>query len=195
MRASRDLGSQSPRVALVIVCALFVPTGQSSAMSVMPQLEPPSATEQADQRIVATPAGMADRVVVKKAQRRLYLMRGETILRSYPIALGFQPLGHKRHEGDGRTPEGRYRLDWRNARGRYHKALHISYPATHDEARARWHDLAPGGLILIHGQPGGQRAARREGDWTDGCIAVSNAEMDEIWALTQDGIPIDILPD
>lgn len=140
-------------------------------------------------------AETADRLVIKKAQRRLYLMRGDRAMRIYPIALGYQPLGRKGREGDGRTPEGRYTLDWRNAKSRFHRALHISYPSSQDERRAASRGENAGGMILIHGQPGGSRGSSRiEGDWTLGCIAVSNAEIEEIWQLTLDGTPIEILP-
>lgn len=145
------------------------------------------------------PLGKADRLVVKKAERRLYLMRDEQPLRTYDVSLGFQPIGHKTREGDGRTPEGRYVLDRRNDRSRFYKALHISYPGYRDRLRAEHDGRNPGGMILIHGQPGGQtgggnKPARIEGDWTLGCIAVSNREIEEIWSLTIDGTPIEILP-
>jgi murein L,D-transpeptidase YafK len=134
-------------------------------------------------------------VVVKKAERRLYLMQGEEALRTYEIALGFQPVGHKTREGDGRTPEGRYVLDRRNSRSRFYKALHISYPSSRDRWRAELRGESPGGMILIHGQPSKKASSTRaEHDWTLGCIAVSNREIDEIWSLTLDGTPIEILP-
>ncbi|MBK1646257.1 hypothetical protein CKO25_16715 [Thiocapsa imhoffii] len=142
-----------------------------------------------------TRAGQADRVVVKKAERRLYLMRGSEPIRTYEIALGFQPIGHKARQGDGKTPEGRYRLDWRNDRSQFYKALHISYPNAQDRHRAHRQGQDPGGLILIHGQGRTSRPTGEQGrDWTHGCIAVSNQDIDEIWSLTMDGLPIDILP-
>lgn len=153
------------------------------------------------------PSGKVDRLVVKKAERRLYLMQGDQALRTYAIALGFQPIGHKTREGDGRTPEGRYLLDRRNHQSRFHKALHISYPNAQDAWRARHRGESPGGMILIHGQPAGRSSTQPgaqlknraqptaiDGDWTLGCIAVSNREIEEIWALTVDGTPIEILP-
>ncbi len=139
--------------------------------------------------------GMADRVVVKKAERRLYLMQGDHPIRAYEIALGYQPEGHKQREGDGRTPEGRYLLDWRNDRSSYRKSLHLSYPNSRDRLQAKARGKSPGGMIMIHGQPNGRAGSSiREGDWTFGCIAVSNPAIDEIWSLTVDGIPIEILP-
>ncbi len=136
---------------------------------------------------------LADKLVVKKAERKLYLMKGNKPLRTYKIALGYQPAGHKRSQGDGRTPEGRYFLDWRSARSNYRKALHISYPNGQDMLRARATGREPGGMIMIHGQPSG-RSNPKSGDWTFGCIAVSNMAIDEIWSMTTDGTPIEILP-
>jgi len=117
----------------------------------------------------------------------MLLLRGQSVLRSYRVALGRQPAGHKQREGDGRTPEGRYVIDRRNPRSRYHLALHISYPNAEDIARARAAGVEPGGDIMIHGLKDGER---REGDWTQGCIAVTNDEMDEIWSLVSEGTEI-----
>lgn len=162
-------------------------------MSVLPHLD--ESRPEAPSSFTPPKPGMADRLVVKKSQRRLYLMRGERPLKSYRIALGFQPEGHKRHEGDGRTPEGIYRIDRRSDRSRYHRALHISYPNALDTWRARLQGQSPGGLIMIHGQPSARAGqAPPAGDWTEGCIAVSNQEIEEIWSLTAVGTPIEILP-
>jgi murein L,D-transpeptidase YafK len=141
----------------------------------------------------AASATLADRIVVKKGERRLYLMRGNTPMRIYKVALGYQPTGNKRYQGDGRTPEGRYFVDQRNDRSKYRKALRISYPSPSDRLRARTQGYDPGGLIMIHGQPN-NAAERRTGDWTFGCIAVNNMEIDEIWDLTAEGTPVEILP-
>jgi murein L,D-transpeptidase YafK len=177
-------------------CTASLPT---AAMSYFPFADLGPIESSAAEETRQAPAGKADRVVVKKAERRLYLMRDGQALQSYEIALGFQPLGHKAREGDGRTPEGRYVLDRRNDRSRFYKALHISYPNPRDRLRAEHRDSSPGGMILIHGQPSGpsggrDRPTRIEGDWTLGCIAVSNREIEEIWSLTADGTPIEILP-
>lgn len=137
--------------------------------------------------------GRVDRILVKKSERRLYLMRGDQTMRSYRIALGYQPTGHKRRQGDGRTPEGRYYLDWRSPSSRFYKSLHISYPSGRDLVRARTKGEDPGGMIMIHGQPN-RRGTAKTGDWTFGCIAVSNLAIDEIWSLTEVGTPIEILP-
>jgi murein L,D-transpeptidase YafK len=134
-----------------------------------------------------------DRIVVKKGERKLYLMRGDEPFRTYKIALGYQPVGHKQRKGDGRTPEGIYYLDWRNERSGYRKALHISYPNSQDRLRAFHKGDDPGGMIMIHGQPTG-RGEHRTGDWTFGCIAVSDLAIDEIWSYTSVGTRVEILP-
>jgi murein L,D-transpeptidase YafK len=116
----------------------------------------------------------------------MLLLSGESVVRSYRIALGRDPIGHKQREGDGRTPEGRYMIDRRNPNSKYHLSLHISYPSPADLGPDR------GGDIMIHGlKPG---VAHPQTDWTQGCIAVTDSEMDEIWALVADHTPIDILP-
>jgi len=138
----------------------------------------------------------ADRVVVRKAERKLLLMHGGKIERSYHVALGPNPVGRKEREGDLRTPEGRYRLE-RNPRSGYFLSIKVSYPNRGDLERARAHHWDPGGSIMIHGRPNvlkHEPEYYEKHDWTDGCIAVSNADMAEIWRLTPDGAPIDILP-
>ena len=133
----------------------------------------------------------ADRIVVRKGRREMLLLRGESVLRQCRVALGRNPVGHKDREGDGRTPEGRYVIDRRNPNSRYHLSLRISYPNADDVARARAAGAEPGGDIMIHGLKDGER---REGDWTLGCIAVTDEEMDEIWGLVAEGTPIVIEP-
>ena len=178
---------------MIIAAMLSMLSAHAAAMSYLPLADPSAPRNRNPSH--PTHSGKADRLVVKKAERRLYLMRGDQALRSYEIALGFQPIGHKTREGDGRTPEGRYLLDRRNDRSRFHKALHISYPSPGDRWRAERRGEPPGGMILIHGQPNGKnRLMRTDDDWTLGCIAVSNQEIDEIWSLTVDGTPIEILP-
>lgn len=139
----------------------------------------------------------ADLVVVYKGARLLELRRGGRILHAYKIALGRNPTGPKRREGDGRTPEGVYTLDWRKPDSQFYRAIHISYPGPLDYSHAdRW-GVSPGGLIMLHGLPNGASAARVGhpwADWTDGCIAVTNQEMDEIWARVEDGTTIIIYP-
>jgi murein L,D-transpeptidase YafK len=151
---------------------------------------------------VVTPAApsvalpVATRVVVHKAERRLELLRGSEVLRTYRIALGLMPEGHKEREGDFRTPEGRYLLTRRNPRSDFFLSIEVSYPNEKDLRRAKANGWEPGGSIMIHGQPNRPRRDTEayERDWTDGCIAVSNSDMVEIWLLTQSNTPIDILP-
>jgi murein L,D-transpeptidase YafK len=136
-------------------------------------------------------------VLVLKAPRRLLLLRGARVLRDYEVSLGTNPLGPKRHHLDGRTPEGRYAIEGRLAHSRFHRALRISYPNAADRAFARGAGVAPGGDVMIHGLPNGERwvgEVHRAYDWTNGCIAVTDDEMNEIWELVDDGTPIEILP-
>lgn len=140
---------------------------------------------------------LVDRVVVHKAERRLLLMHGGNIVRSYHVALGLNPVGQKERSGDFRTPEGTYRLDRRNARSDYFLSIKVSYPNEVDLKRARARHWDTGGSIMIHGLPNYLKHEPEfylAHDWTDGCIAVSNADMTEIWMLTPDDVPIDILP-
>jgi murein L,D-transpeptidase YafK len=145
----------------------------------------------------AAPPEKADWVLVLKGARRLLLLQGDRVLRDYEVALGASPAGPKRHRGDQRTPEGRYRIDARVADSRFHRALHISYPNEDDLAFARRAGVEPGGDVMIHGLPDGERwvgEAHRGYDWTNGCIAVTDDEMSEIWELVDDGTPIEIRP-
>ncbi|HEU5442522.1 MAG TPA: L,D-transpeptidase family protein [Steroidobacteraceae bacterium] len=138
-----------------------------------------------------------DHLVVKKSLRRLYLMDGNRIVRSYKIALGLEPTGPKERDGDFRTPEGWYHLARRNPRSDYFLSIQISYPNIEDLERAHAHHWQPGGSIMIHGLPNRLKNSPwyyQHNDWTDGCVAVSDADMVEIWLLTRDGMPIDILP-
>jgi murein L,D-transpeptidase YafK len=138
-----------------------------------------------------------DLVTVEKGARSLSLFSDGAVVKSYRIALGFNPEGHKVREGDGRTPEGRYIIDTRNTESRYHLSLRISYPDRRDIARAANRNVPPGGDIFIHGLPngrGGFGSTHRSRDWTAGCIAVTNTEIEEIWAAVADGTPIEIRP-
>jgi len=138
----------------------------------------------------------ADHIVVLKQKRELLLMRGKSVLKRFPIALGFHPQGAKRREGDGRTPEGTYVIDGRLPASHYHLALHISYPNAADQARAAALHQAPGGAIMIHGMPSwfGRDDLQFAADWTNGCIAVSNSAIEEIWRSVDDGTAIEIRP-
>jgi murein L,D-transpeptidase YafK len=142
------------------------------------------------------PAGaVADRVVVDKSERTLTLLSRGRPLKTYRVSLGGAPVGHKRREGDERTPEGAYVLDYRRADSSAHRSLHVSYPDSADVARARAAGVDPGGLIMVHGITDGLGwlgKLHRLRDWTDGCIAVTNWEMDEIWRAVPVGTPIEI---
>jgi murein L,D-transpeptidase YafK len=130
-------------------------------------------------------------VQINKADRKMYLLHGTQILRSYDIALGFAPFGHKQFEGDGRTPEGVYRIDRRNPNSDYHLSIGISYPNELDAAFAEDAGLEPGGDIFIHGW---SEALASRADWTAGCIAVKDRDIEEIYAMVRDGTVINILP-
>ncbi|GGY60482.1 hypothetical protein GCM10007071_03920 [Marinobacter zhanjiangensis] len=141
--------------------------------------------------------GEISQLVIRKEERRLYLMANDQIVRSYRISLGKTPKGHKLYEGDSRTPEGSYTIDLRNPNSDFYKSIRISYPNPEDRELAASWGLRPGGNIMIHGLPNdvGDMAFAYKGlDWTDGCIAVTNEEMDEIWQLVDVGTPIRILP-
>jgi murein L,D-transpeptidase YafK len=141
---------------------------------------------------VQTVAPRANHIVVSKTNRTMALMQGATTLKRYRIHLGFAPEGHKQRSGDGRTPEGRYVIDRRNARSEFYLSLGISYPNPVDVARAAAMGVRPGSNIFIHGGPRRPQDRRRK-DWTAGCIAVSDREMEEIWSMVPTGIPITIL--
>jgi hypothetical protein len=138
---------------------------------------------------------MADKVVVIKHERVLRLYRRGRVIAEYPIKLGLNPYGHKQREGDFRTPEGNYELDFRNPKSEFFLSIKISYPNREDAAVAHENGHAPGGLIMIHGQPNEPKRPREHyatRDWTDGCIALSNADMVDVWLRTTAGIPIEI---
>jgi murein L,D-transpeptidase YafK len=137
----------------------------------------------------------ADFVLVDKSDRVLTLFAGGKPYRNFQnLQFGGAPEGHKRFEGDERTPEGRYTIDTRNVASAYHLSLRISYPSEAERAYAAARGASPGGEIFIHGQPNWLPAGRLPGDWTDGCIALANAEIEELWRLVPDGTPIEIRP-
>ncbi|MFI4866781.1 MAG: murein L,D-transpeptidase family protein [Steroidobacterales bacterium] len=176
----------TPSVASVVAAPAGVAAKVGSGMAQAPMAASISAT-----------VPIADQVLVRKSERRLYLLRHGEILRSYRVALGLIPDGPKERAGDFRTPEGRYQLTRRNSRSDYFLSIQVSYPNADDLRRARREHVNPGGSIMIHGLPNLQRHPPdyyAAADWTDGCIAMSNADMVELWLMVQDNTPIDILP-
>lgn len=139
----------------------------------------------------------ADFVLVVKSKSELYLKRGGEIIKKYNVVFGANPKGHKQKEGDKRTPEGLYVLDYKKDDSSFYKSIHISYPNKVDKKRAAEMGVEPGGFIMIHGQRNGFEwltSAIQSFNWTDGCIAVSNGDMDEIWQAVDVGTPIEIKP-
>ena len=139
---------------------------------------------------------LADLVLVVKSERKLYLMKAGRVLRAIDVALGLFPKGPKVREGDFRTPEGRYTLENRNANSDYFLSIQVSYPSDTDRAHAKKAGVDPGGQIMIHGWPKEPHYewGHYEGDWTDGCIGVRNADMVDIWLMTRESTPIEIRP-
>lgn len=133
---------------------------------------------------------VVDRIVVMKGRRKMYLLHDSRSIKSYEIDLGFAPEGHKTRSGDGRTPEGQYWINRRNPDSIFHLSLGISYPNRADRARARRLGVDPGGDIFIHGES--PLNSVRGPDWTWGCIAVKNREMEEIYTMVRTGTPITI---
>ena len=143
------------------------------------------------------PDTQADRVVVSKKAHTLTLLDHGKVLKEYKVALGGDPIGPKTRQGDHKTPEGTYTLDHRNERSQFYRSIHISYPNAEDRARAHKLGVSPGGDVMIRGLPnhyGWLASAHRARDWTDGCIAVTNEEIDEIWRAVPNGTPIEIRP-
>jgi murein L,D-transpeptidase YafK len=140
---------------------------------------------------------VADEVVVRKSERKLYLLHRGEVIRSYRVSLGLQPQGAKERAGDFRTPEGHYQLARRNSHSDYFLSIQVSYPNADDARRAHGHHEDPGGSIMIHGLPNNLRHSPdyyATADWTDGCIALSNSDMVEVWLMTQDNVRVEILP-
>ena len=146
---------------------------------------------------VAGSAPCADQVLVIKSERKMFLLRNGAVFKEYEIMLGLNPVGHKQKKGDNRTPEGHYVLKGRNPQSRYHRSIHISYPNEADLKKAQERGVDPGRNIAIHGLP--EKSEEEawhfiERDWTNGCIAVTNPAIEEIWELVKDGTPIEIRP-
>lgn len=187
-------------MSLSLVAAVLALLAHGDTTKTPAKSPPPAAPAGASSGAATTGAPAlltADSIVVEKGAHRLTLYHGGIPFRSYLVALGRNPVGDKVRAGDRRTPEGRFRIDWRNPQSRYHLSLHVSYPDSAHAARAAMLGVSPGGDIMIHGLPDRYRdvgAAHREDDWTDGCIAVTDEEIEEIWRAVPDGIPIDIRP-
>ena len=141
-------------------------------------------------------------VKVFKTKRQVKLLHNQQVIQSYPMRLGFDPVGHKVKEGDGKTPEGQYILDWRNSKSAFYKSLHVNYPNAQDQAKAKQLGVSPGGDIMIHGSATTSQVEKLptlmnylpRNDWTWGCVAVRNVDIDEIWKLVDDGTVISIFP-
>jgi murein L,D-transpeptidase YafK len=170
------------KVSKIVILSLFALTALSSqafSAGLQPSSEPT----------------VADKVLVLKSQRALLLMKGDEVLKRYIVSLGGNPVGPKIRQGDHKTPEGAYVLDRHNPNSQYYRSIHISYPNADDVARAKKLRVRAGGDLFIHGLPNDFRGhGDALGDWTEGCIAVTNAEMDEIWRMVADGTPIEIKP-
>ena len=143
-----------------------------------------------------------DEVRVYKAKRQVQVLQNGTVIKTYAMRLGFAPIGHKTTEGDGKTPEGSYTLDWRNPNSLFYKSLHISYPNANDTAQAQARGVSAGGDVMIHGSSNLPQGKPQQAlydylpreDWTHGCVAVSNQDMDELWANVKNGTKIVIFP-
>lgn len=167
----------------------------TSSRAVSPTV--PAAVSDSATRSLFDPRVRVDSILVEKAAHRLSLFQRGRVTRSYVVALGQQPVGDKVRRGDMRTPEGRFTIEARNPQSRFHRALRISYPDAAHRERARKLGVSPGGDIMIHGLPPKQAwvgAAHRDFDWTEGCIALTNEEIEEIWSAVPIGTPIHILP-
>lgn len=139
----------------------------------------------------------ADLVVVSKKEKTLTLYKNKKILGIYPVVFGTNPVGHKQQEGDKKTPEGHYTLDYKKPNSSFYKAIHISYPNEQDKAEAKKRGVSPGGAIMVHGQPNGfewAESATQSYNWTHGCIALKNKDLDAVWNAVDAGTPIEILP-
>ncbi|WP_459206551.1 L,D-transpeptidase family protein [Pseudomonas sp. MLB6B] len=177
---------------LAVLCLCLTSTAQAAFTEVIIRkpLTPAAAP-------AVRPAAAVDKILVIKSERRLQLLsRGEP-LKTYRISLGKQPKGAKLREGDKRTPEGFYWIDWRKNSSRYNLAMHVSYPNVADAARAKQEGVSPGGMIMIHGTPIDEQYPEwyfHTLDWTEGCIAMRNADMREVWSLVKDGTMVEIRP-
>jgi murein L,D-transpeptidase YafK len=185
--------------ALLTLCLFFAAPGASAGTVSVP---PPSENQLLPEE-AAVPFDLDDvraaEIRVYKSERRMDLLDAKgNPLRSYQVSLGKNPVGHKARAGDGRTPEGKYFIDARNDKSNFFLSLRLSYPSRSDRTRAKKDGVSPGGDIFIHGLPNGKSwmfwKYNKKRDWTNGCIAVDNDEIKEIWNLVADGTPIVIEP-
>lgn len=193
-QSTRRVTSKS-LLALLLFCLLTACAQEKSSIPPGPGQGQQPAGQDAQGRKSAEKR--VDYVVVKKSEKKMYLLSHNIKVKEYHIALGGNPFGHKRQEGDQRTPEGKYFLDYKKADSAYYKSIHISYPNENDKAAAAKAGVKPGGQIMIHGQkndPDWLASVAQQFNWTAGCIAVTNPEMSEIWDLVAVGTPIEILP-
>lgn len=204
MAELREVAGRSTVVAMRRLVALLLAVFLASctaperapAGDLGPSAQAPAQTvrETANRSIPQSIPPLADYLIVDKSERLLVAYQKGRPIRAYRgLQFGDAPMGHKRFQGDERTPEGLYTIDTRNPRSSFHLSLRISYPNAADRAFAAQYGRSPGGDIFIHGQPTG-RPGRMQGDWTDGCIALSNAEIEELWQIVPDGTPIEIRP-
>jgi len=174
-----------------LVRALTILAVATLAACAQAPLPPPAVTPPPS---APAPLETANLVRIRKAARTLEVWSGaRRLMLVSGIQLGRDPIGPKRFEGDGRTPEGRYRIDWRNPHSAYHLSLHISYPDASETLAARAQGRSAGGMIMIHGQPNGYEG-RVRGDWTDGCVALSDEEIETLWTVVPDGAIVELLP-
>ena len=192
IRASTSQPVRNMKPFSILAALLVISCAPALAADALPEAQPATLTSPPSGKLPSV-----DRVVVRKSQRELALMHGGNVVRSYHVQLGLSPVGQKERSGDFRTPEGSYRLERRNPRSDFFLSLKVSYPNQQDMRRAHAHHWETGGSIMIHGLPNTLKHEPEyyeSHDWTDGCIAVSNADMVEIWMLVPDDVPIDILP-
>jgi murein L,D-transpeptidase YafK len=181
-----EAGEAAGSMRRLVLSALVAVAACTSVQPPPPAYDPPSRPEEVEQ--------IASLLRIRKAARTLEVWSGTRLLLTLSgVQLGRHPLGPKQFEGDGRTPEGRYLIDWRNPHSAYHLSLHVSYPNGQQVLAARNQGRAAGSMIMIHGQPNGYEG-RVTGDWTDGCIALSDTEIETLWDIVPDGAVVEILP-
>lgn len=187
-------------IAIIIVCLGYAYFKYNRYLPTLDQPHTPALAQLDIQKIRAqTPINL---VKVFKAKRTLEILHHDQVIKTYSMRLGFDPIGHKVKEGDGKTPEGRYVIDWRNPQSQFYKSLHISYPNAKDKATAQALGVSAGGDVMIHGSANNKQLKALpelmdympRNDWTWGCVAVRNVDMDELWKLVDNGTAIEIVP-